>query len=354
MKVLILTAALNGGNKHAAEALAEQFEKQNVGCEILDALTFFSEKDARVRIPARYAKVCRKKDRRQGRSLSELAQKGAASLQEKLLSESFGAIVSIHVFASMTVTQAKKKYSFAIPHYFVSTDYTCPPGVHEISPDGCFLAHGMLYGEFVRSAVPAEKMLASGVPLPARFYETVEKNEARRALEIPEEGTLILLNCTGVVDRGTFKRVEALSALLPSNARLTVLCGRNEALADRLSEMEGDRLTVERETQRLHLYLSAADVYLTPPVGLLVAEGMAKRVPIVLVGGALRGYERSNAAFLAQQGVAEGLNKAPSRAAKEVAELLSHPELAETRREAMDGIMPPIAADQICRYILKH
>lgn len=354
MKILLLTAALNGGNATAAEALAEQLERLNIGFEILDVMTLFSEKEATVKIPACYAKACRKSNRKQERRLSDLAQKGAAPLRERLLSDPFEAIVSVHVFASMTVTQAKRKYGITIPHYFVSTDYTCPPGVREISPDGCLPAHGLLYGEFVRSAITAEKMLACGIPLPARFYEKVDKLDARRALELPEQGKLILINCSGAEDRKTPRRVLELAALLPSDATIVVLCGKNEALAKRLSSLGKNRLTVERETHRLHLYLSATDLYLTHPIGLSVAEGMAKRIPLIPIGGALRGYERSNTAFLSQQGICGDLMQTPKRAAEAANVLLSHPEQVAAHLEAMDGIMPPVAAEQICRYILKH
>lgn len=353
MRILILTAALNGGSSTAADALAEQLEKLNIGCEILDVLSLFPEKDARVRIPKRYARACVKEDHKQEHLLSQLSIRGAAPLHEKLLAEPFDVIISTHVFASMTVTWARQKFGVATPHYFVATDYTCPPGVSEITVDGCFLAHGMLYGDFVRSAVTAEKLLASGIPLPAHFYEALEKKAARESLDLPIDRRLILLNCAGTVDRKTSKRVERFLELLPEDCFVVVLCGKNEELANRLLRLEGDRLNVERETRRMHLYLSAADVYLTPPVGLSVAEGMAKRVPTVLIHGALRGYERSNSTFLTAQGVAD-FALTPRHAAEATVALLSSDDLVASRREAMENIMPPVAADQICRYILKH
>ncbi len=353
VRILILTAALNGGSTTAAEALAEQLKKLNIEWEILDALTFFAEKDARARIPARYAKACLKADRKQERLLSELAVKGVARLQEKLLAEPFEVILSTHVFASMVVAHAKAKFSFVTPHYFVATDYVCPPGMTEITLDGCFLAHGMLYGDFVRSAITAEKLLASGIPLPVRFYETVEQKAARAELELPLDGSVLLLNCTGQSDRRTQKRVEILLGALPNDCHTVVLCGNNEALANALSEKEGARLTVVRETRWMHLYLSASDVYLTPPVGLSVAQGMAKRVPTVLICGALRGYERSNSAFLLAQGVAD-LSTTPRRAAEAAIALLNSPETVAARKDVMESIMPPVAADQICRFILRH
>ena len=352
MRVLILWAELNGERQTVATALAEQFSKMNIECEIAEVCSFFGGRDAHTKLSKCYAKACASKSGRFAKDLEELCGRGAEELQIKLQAEGFDTVVCTHVVAALTQAQVKLKFNNAAPYYSVSTDYTWLPALSEVHADGYFVGHGWLYGAFIRCNIQADRLHASGIPLPASFYQSSDRAKARRVLGLSEDGSVVLVNCMGSLHRRAYKNIRALTSRLPKEITTVVLCGENETFMEQLRQIQTERLVAVGNVQSIEPYLSAADVYITPPVGIWVAEAMAKRVP-TLLKGSLRGYETRNAAFLVDHGVTQ-LTKAPEQAVERVLALLKNPKNSEALQEAMDSIMPPIAAEHICRYILKR
>ena len=360
MRILILSENTCGGNSSAALALEEQLHKMNVSCEIFDALSLLPEKMPHLvrcghtyvsrRLP--FGRPRRYDEQQSPRKTYEYCAKGAAALQEKLISEPFDAVISVHVLAALMMTEVKRAYGNIIPTYFIATDYACSPGVSKINADEYFIPHRMLLGDFVRAMIPANKLYATGIPVMNEFYSQIDRVEARRMLEIPEEGRLLLISCGSSGLGRMEKYAPELYDRLPDDVHTVVLCGKNQELYNDLSRFNSRRFTAVDYTDRIATYMSAADLYLTKPGGLMTTEALAKGLPMVFVD-AVPGCETKNYKFLVQNGVAEG-GKSWAQAMEQAIRLLSKPTALEELRGRMEGFLPSTAAEQICKHVLKR
>ena len=84
----------------------------------------------------------------------------------------------------------------------------------------------------------------------------------------------------------------------------------------------------------------------------MTTEAVAKRLPMVFVD-AVPGCETRNFDFLTSQGVAAGA-KNRRRAIAQTIDLLQKEELSRAQAQAMEAFLPPSAAEQICKLILKR
>jgi len=362
MRILILTANTVGGHNTTAMALKEQLDRMGTESEIFDILTLTPENMSHFiswghsyvykRFPKLFGGTYRFEERHSPKKMYAYCAKGAVGLQEKLLSECFDAVICVHVFPALTMTEVRRAYGNLIPFYFVATDYTCSPGVAEINADGYFIPHRMLLGDFVRAMISANKLYATGIPVMSEFYSVVDRQEARRALGLPEEGRIMLISCGSMGCGDMEKHALELCNRLPGDTHLVVLCGKNQALYADLERFASTRMTVVGFSEQIALYMSAADLYLTKPGGLMTTEAIVKRLPMVFVD-AVRGCETYNYEFLTRHGVAEG-GKSWQGAIEASCRLLADPKAIEELRGAMDSFLPPAAAEQICRWVMKR
>lgn len=362
MRILILSANTGGGHNSTADALAEQLLRMNADCEITDALSMISEKASHFiswghsyvyrKLPKLFGTAYRFEEKHPPQKIYDYFAKGAVALQEKLLSEYFDAVICVHVFAAMMMTEVRRRFDSRIPNYFVATDYTCSPGVASLDADGFFIPHRMLFGEFVRATLPVNKLYATGIPVHSEFYERIDPVSARRELGLREDRKTVLLSC-GSMGCGKLERhALELANRLPNDVTLVVLCGKNEELANDLNRFASDTFVVVGFTKYIPLYMSAADVYLTKPGGLMTTEAVAKRLPMVFID-AVPGCETRNFDFLTQMRVAEGA-KNWKQAISKVTWLLDHPDVIAQQKANMDSFHAGIAAEQICRCVLKR
>ncbi len=361
MRVLILSANTGRGFSSATQAIAEQMEKLNMEYEVADALTFISDTASdfvsrwRTKIykhfPRIFGLIYRYEEKHPPHFIYERCAKGAAALAQKINEGAFDAVVCVQLFAGMMLTEARRRYDVKVPSYFVAPDYTCSAGISEIQLDHCFVPHRLLFGSFIRSMVPADKMTATGIPVRAAFYEKTDKAEARKMLGLPETGKMVLLGCGSMGYGHLEKSALLLRKKLPQDAFLVVLCSNNLKAYDTLKPCESDRMFVVGFTDSIAEYMSAADLYITKPGAQTTGEAMAKRLPMVFIH-AIPGYESHNFDFLIRQGVATG-----AKNWKGVAELackaLANPNIIEDQLQAMDKFATPNAAEQICRAIQK-
>ena len=362
MKVLILSANTGGGHNTTAAALAEQLEEMNVVCEIADALSMISEKASNFiswghsyvyrKLPRLFGTAYRFEEKHQPQKIYDYFAKGAVALQEKLLSECFDAVICVHVFAGMMMTEVRRRFQNPIANYFVATDYTCSPGVSSWDADAFFIPHRMLFGEFIRAMISADKLYATGIPLRREFYEEVDPAEARRKLGLRENGRMVLLGCGSIGCGKLDRHALELANRLPNDTTLVVLCGKNEELANDLSRFASDTFVVVGFTNDVPLYMSAADIYLTKPGGLMTTEAIVKKLPMVFVD-AVPGCETRNFNFLSGNSVAEG-TKNWKQAIHRTVRLLEHPEELDVQKNAMAQFCRGVAAEQICRCVVKE
>lgn len=360
MRILILSANTGGGHNSCARAIAEQLDRRSVEYEIADTLALISEKVSSFiswghsyvyrKLPGLFGVGYRFEEKHPPRFIYEQCARGADGLQQKLVEGGFDAVICVHVFSGMMMTEVRARFGVSIPTYFVATDYTCSPGVSELKLDGYFIPHRMLLGEFVRNGISADRLFATGIPIGEQFYREEDKVAARRALGLPEEGRVVLLSC-GSMGCGHLER-EALRLFsrLPQDTSLVVLCGTNQKVYDELTAQKSARLVVLSFTDRVADYMSAADLYITKPGGLTTSEAIAMRLPMIFIN-AVPGCETRNFEFLTHMGVACGARRW-GHVSTLLHRALRSPAIPKAQIEQMRQFTTQNAAAQIALHVL--
>ena len=103
------------------------------------------------------------------------------------------AILCVHVFTGMMMTELRRNYGVTIPTWFVATDYTCSPGTGDMDMDGFCIPHADLADEFVGCGCDREKLIPTGIPVRQAFRNNMSQADARKALGLTDARRIFLL-----------------------------------------------------------------------------------------------------------------------------------------------------------------
>ena len=364
-KILILSADTGKTYHSVTDALTEQLALLNIPFDVVDALIMSPETGDAL---ARWGKsrLYRRVSRLLGRGFSitedhaakrlyRLCSIGADTLHAALSEEDYAAVICPHVYSGMMMTEVRRRYGDTPPFYFVATDYSCAIGLSALNADGYFVPHRMLFGDFIRCGIGADRLYACGIPTRACFsapHPGKGKTELRRALGLPTDGPLVLLRAGNLIAPvKTAKHILELSAALSDDTILAILCGQDERLRAELLPHESDRLRILSFEVPVEQYLLAADLVVGKPRGIPVTEALVSGLPPVLLRE-LPGTEARNLAFLAEEEVAVGCSNW-KELARTVRELLADPEARKKLVKAIGAFAVPDAAEQICRAVCR-
>lgn len=315
MKVLILSCNTGGGHNSAAAAISDYFEKMGSECDIVNALDFLPKARAEFiskghvlaykYAPKLYGTGYRISEKLPQNRMYEQNAKGADELCKKLFSGSYDVVISVHIFAAMMMTELRVSREIDIPSFFVATDYTCSPGVSEIDADRYFIPHEKLREEFASQGVRADRIVASGIPVREEFCTRGDKAAARQALGMSTEGRMLLL-CCGSMGCGPIRSIALkIGEVMDENDNLVIICGSNRQLEKELQFLTGDdiRIKICGFTDKMSLYMDAADLIITKAGGLSTTEAVMKRLPILYID-AVPGCESRNIEFMTENSYA--------------------------------------------------
>ena len=323
MRVLLLSANTGEGHNSTAKAIMEVLQARNVNCDLRDTLAFVSPRFSKficschTKIYTHVGKLFDMGYRAMEWSASpdeytpvyDLLALGAPKLYKLLQTEDYDAILCVHAFSGIMMTEVRRTWNVPVPCFFVATDYTCSPTVEQCDLDGYFIPDEKLSGEFVRAGLPRDRLIPSGIPVRQTFYRSEKKATARAFLDLPEQGRVILLMC-GSTGCGPIRKIaEGLLENLGADTTVVAVCGNNEKLYDSLSEVGAPGLRVMGFTNKVSEYMDAADLIVTKPGGLSSTEAANKHLPMVLIN-TVGGCESRNFDFFLQQGFALGSTEA--------------------------------------------
>src|SRR5262249_47250584 len=206
-------------------------------------------------------------------------------------------VISTYPGATDILGRLRQRGKLEVPVVSAITDlaalrYWAHPGV-----DLHLLTHPES-AEEVRGIAPRSRIVTVRGLTDPRFYDPRDQAEARRRLELPAEGPVVLVSgggwAIGDLEGGA---TEALG--LPG-ATVVCLCGRNEELRSRLSEhFAGEpRVRVEGFTDRMPDWFAAADVLVHSSAGLTVLEAIMSGCGVVSYGWGLGHVRVNNQAFV--------------------------------------------------------
>ena len=253
-------------------------------------------------------------------NVSDVDLSTAEKLYDYLTNGGYDAILCTHVLTALQLSDVMKKYPLTIKTYLVATDYTCSPTCNLSNLDYYFIPHKSLLNDFVNLGIPKDKIICTGIPVRRIFYTTLEKTVAKQLCGISPNHNHLLVMC-GSMGCGPIEKItEHLSASVPINCTVSVVCGNNQKLYKKLSQVyeKNAQIHILGYVKDMSLLMDSADLYLTKPGGLSTSEAAAKKLPMVFLN-AVAGCESYNLRFFIEKGVAQTANTP-----EEVTELCLH------------------------------
>lgn len=365
MRYLILSCNTGAGHNSAAQAVKDYFEAQGVECEICDSLAFISKSSSNL-VAGGHVLLYKKSPKLFGimyrffenhptkekeRSvLYEILTLGAKDLCEYLNGKQFDGIICSHVFAGMMATAAKQKYLGDLKIYQIATDYTCTPFTANVDAERYFIPHRDFLYEYVQAGIPSAKIIWSGIPVRASFYQDLPSEDAKKMLHIDPTKKVVLLMC-GSMGCGPIEELtDGLETSLPDGWRLIAICGNNRKLYEILKSKNYKNIAVVGFTKKMDVYMSAAEFALTKPGGLSSTEAFVKGLPLLLID-AVPGCETRNLEYFLEKGFA-GTASTTEKLIDLVLELLCNTDYLEYTRRILKeefGLAPKVIYDTIVK-----
>lgn len=243
----------------------------------------------------------------------------------------------------------------AAPVYCAITDFA----IHSIwvhrGVDRYFVATDTVAEELTDTGVvDASRIEVTGVPIHPRFADSVGREAARRELGLdPDPARLTVLLMGGGFGWGPLEGMLDVVLGLPRSVQALVIAGRNEALRERLAARAGGeeaRIKVHGFTDRVDLFLEAADVLVGKSGGLTSSEAMARGVPMV-VFRPIPGQEERNCDYLQEAGAAHRVHDLEELHAR-LRHLLADPGHLAQMRAAAARIGRPRSALAVAESVL--
>lgn len=360
MRILILSCKTGGGHDAAANAVREALEKEGHFAFVFDYLTLASKKTAE-RVASLYVKTVQTVPQAFGCAY-KMAQilgkcvkrspiyyvnaKMVKHLAPYLQENKYDAIVMTHLYPMETITAMKRKGIALPPTVAVMTDYTVIPFICETDVDEYITPHADLIEACVKGGLKREKLHPFGIPCTPKLSESITKSEAIAELNLnPDKKTILLIG--GSMGAG---KLCALAQAFFENRQergiqIVVICGNNRSLKYKINKkVSGDeRFIILGSTDKMPLFMKAADVIYTKPGGLTLTETAASRTPLVITYP-IPGCETANKSFFISKKMAVSANSPQGMAEEGLKLLYSEKDSAEMIEAQKQNVSDKTAA----------
>ena len=362
MRVLILSVTAGEGHNSCAAALREALERRGHEVKVADlyrscgiprrlteeiyliCARCFRSKYRRVYTRMERDEAFRRKWEK--RFLPDwLYPRAAAFLQ----GQEADCVVAMHVFAARLLTVLHRQGLISVPILGVNTDYCLHPYWEDCPGlDGLVIPDATSREDMLSRGVPPEILKPLGIPIrsPERYLLT--RKETRGSLGLPEGKCILLMGGS----MGYGRIFSTALALRRQEATTVCVCGKNRGLYLLLKPFQNRRLKVLGFIQNLPVYMRAADLAVTKPGGLSLAELAAAGLPVLLTRP-IPGHEERNLRLWTGLGAAA--SAASCRSGREIAALAMRlsgdGEALARMRGALEGLRDPQAAENLCSFV---
>ena len=323
MKVLVLSCNTGQGHNSAAKAICEKFISLGHSCVVKDALAYASKPVSNV-VSESYNKIVMHTPKAfgAGYKLSKSAVYSPGDIKSvaygmnmiyskklcsDIIDEGYEAVICTHVFAAQAFTHAKHKHGLKVPGYVVATDYSFCPFSDELDMENYFVSMKEVLDEYTSRGIPAEKIVASGIPVSERFCTDMSSEEARDMLRLPK-GRFLCVIMSGSMGYGNiYKLIDEIIEKPVHDYDILVIAGNNNKLLHGINERyeKYSNIAAIGYTNNVHLYMKAANLVITKPGGLSSTEAMVSNTPMILTKP-IPGCETENYDTLTKYGLALG------------------------------------------------
>jgi processive 1,2-diacylglycerol beta-glucosyltransferase len=378
MRILIATVTAGAGHVAAAAALEEAWRADHSQdtVERLDLVKFFSPLHRKVvsegyvklveRAPDLWGMVFKKTDdpklaRRLNRIQRLFPSNSRVRFERHLKQFKPDAVLCTHYSPLDTLRHLKKTAGRVSPRADKSV---VAPFVVSVVTD--FEAHALwmnncvdLYcvaaeetkARLVARGAAAENILATGIPISARFSANPDRESVRKALGVRNDLPIVLV-LSGGFGMGPVAEILAELDKVAQQFQTIVVTGRNEELRRELAAVDHKHPTrVLGFASNMHELMAIADLIITKPGGLTSSEALAMSKPLFILNP-IPGQEAANSDFLLERGAAVKINRVEDLPYR-IERLLGTPKLAEMEAAAK-ALGRPNAAKAICTEVVRR
>jgi len=271
-----------------------------------------------------------------------------------LRAEPWDLIINTHFLPAEIVASLRRQGKIDTPQVIVTTDFDTHRMWFHRPCEHFFTAteDGARYLQFC--GVSASDVSVTGVPIHPVFRRPKDKLECARRHGLATDRPIVLQMAGGFGVVGPIEQMYAALLRTERPIQLVAAAGRNAAIKRRLEAIEPPprhRARVLPFTNEIDEYMAAADLVVSKPGGLTVAETLARGAVLVMVQP-VPGQESRNSDYLLEHGAAVKANNLPLLVYK-VDSLLSDPERLAGLRANVARLARPNAAFDVAAAALR-
>jgi processive 1,2-diacylglycerol beta-glucosyltransferase len=237
---------------------------------------------------------------------------GCAKVLERFRAFRPDLVIANEIGAVEIAALARREGWFDAPLLAVQTDFHAePPWVQEEVDYYC-VGSGEAREQLVNWGASPHRILVSGIPIDPGFGLRVERAEVLRALGLVARKPVVIVMGGGMGPAPLDTIVRSLEECdLP--LQVIAIAGHNRNMRRRLQRLKG-RLALDLQifgwTPRVPEFMAAADLLITKPGGLTMAEALAAGVPLLLTEP-IPGPEERHVKYLVDRGAAVFAHEVP-------------------------------------------
>ena len=306
-------------------------------------------------LPKVYGKTYRKAEKRETDTKESRVIKITSGIMAKKLEKFIenyrpNAIICTHVFAAMLVSAVKNKIDQNTKTVGIVTDFTIHPYWEETSLDYYITATDLLINQAVKKGISESSVIDTGIPIDPKFSKRVSKEDARKALGIEHLRTVLVMSGSMGYGKiaGMIKKLDEVQA----DFQIISVCGHNERLKNQIDKLKlSHKIYNFGYSDKVDVFMDAADCITTKPGGLTTSEALAKGLPIIMANP-IPGHEDRNVEFLLNNGAAIKIsNSYPVDEA--VYQLFANEKRLDELRKMVEKLGKPDSSKDFTEFILK-
>ncbi|KML12919.1 diacylglycerol glucosyltransferase [Bacillus safensis] len=344
-KILILTANYGNGHMQVAKTLYDECKSQ--GFEHVVVSNLYQESNPIVSEVTQYLylksfSIGKQFYRLFYYGVDKIYNKRKFNIYLKMGNKRLDELIQLHnpdiiiiTFPMIVVPEYRNKTGKVIPTFNVMTDFCLHKiWVHE-NIDRYYVATDYVKQKLVEIGTHPSDVKVTGIPIRPQFEADVPKSMIYKKYGLSSDKKVLLIMAGA---HGVLKNVKELceALLLDSEVQIVVVCGKNAALKQSLSDLEKahpDQLKALGYVEQIDELFRVTDCMITKPGGITLTEATAIGVPVILYKP-VPGQEKENALFFEDYGAAIVINRHED-ILESVTNLLQDEEKLETMKQNM-------------------
>ncbi|KEP27397.1 diglucosyl diacylglycerol synthase [Bacillus zhangzhouensis] len=319
-KILILTANYGNGHMQVAKTLYDECKSQ--GFEHVVVSNLYQESNPIVSEVTQYLylksfSIGKQFYRLFYYGVDKIYNKRKFNIYLKMGNKRLDELIQLHnpdiiiiTFPMIVVPEYRNKTGKVIPTFNVMTDFCLHKiWVHE-NIDRYYVATDYVKQKLVEIGTHPSDVKVTGIPIRPQFEADVPKSIIYKKYGLSSDKKVLLIMAGA---HGVLKNVKELceALLLDSEVQIVVVCGKNAALKQSLSDLEQahpDQLKALGYVEQIDELFRVTDCMITKPGGITLTEATAIGVPVILYKP-VPGQEKENALFFEDYGAAIVINR---------------------------------------------